>query len=90
MLSIRSLIWDDWNIKHIARHRVTSEEVGQVCHGRPETSMTYGRRIRVIGLTERRRMLTVILGPTSEKGVYYPITARPSDKKERHRYSNHN
>jgi hypothetical protein len=31
-------------------------------------------------------MLTVILAPTDEQGVYYPITARPADRKERRHY----
>jgi uncharacterized DUF497 family protein len=87
MLSIRRLIWDPWNVGHIARHRVTPEEVEEVCHGEPVTSQTYKGRIRVVGPTESRRMLTVILAPTDEQGVYYPITARPADRKERRHYN---
>jgi hypothetical protein len=51
MLSIRRLIWDPWNVGHIARHRVTPEEVEEVCHGEPVTSQTYKGRIRVVGPT---------------------------------------
>jgi uncharacterized DUF497 family protein len=87
MLSIRRLIWDPWNVGHIARHRVTPEEVEEVCHGEPVTSQTYKGRIRVVGPTRSRRMLTVILAPTEEQGVYYPITARPADRKERQHYN---
>jgi uncharacterized DUF497 family protein len=87
MLSIRRLIWDPWNVGHIARHRVTPEEVEEVCHGEPVTSQTYKGRIRVVGPTRSRRMLTVILAPTDEQGVYYPITARPADRKERQHYN---
>jgi len=86
MLSIRRLIWDPWNVSHIARHRVTPEQVEEVCHGEPVTSQTYKGRIRVVGPTRSRRMLTVILAPTDEQGVYYPITARPTDRKERRNY----
>jgi uncharacterized protein len=86
MPTIRRLIWDAWNVGHIARHRVTPEEVEEVCHGEPVTSQTYKGRIRVVGPTQRRRMLTVILAPTDEHGVYYPITARPADRKERRHY----
>lgn len=28
---IRKLIWDEWNIEHIARHHVSPEEVEQIC-----------------------------------------------------------
>ena len=86
MLTIRRLIWDAWNIAHIARHRVIPEEVEEVCHGTPITSATYKGRIRVVGPTQARRMLTVILAPMDQPGVYYPITARPADRKERRNY----
>ena len=33
MIVIRRLIWDSWNITHIARHDVTPDEVEDVCHG---------------------------------------------------------
>jgi uncharacterized DUF497 family protein len=52
----------------------------------PVTSQTYNGRIRVIGPTHNHRMLTVILAPTDEPGIYYPVTARPADRKERRNY----
>lgn len=86
MLFVRRLIWDTWNIAHIARHDVIPEEVEEVCHGQPMTSQTYKGRLRVVGPTRSNRMLTVILAPTEEPGVYYPVTARPADRKERRNY----
>jgi uncharacterized protein len=86
MLFVRLLLWDAWNIAHIARHDVIPEEVEEVCHGQPVTSQTYKGRLRVVGPTRSRRMLTVILAPTEEPGVYYPVTARPADRKERRSY----
>jgi uncharacterized DUF497 family protein len=86
MLSVRRLIWDAWNVAHIARHDVIPEEVEEVCHDQPVTSETYKGRLRVVGLTQSGRILTVILAPTPEAGVYYPITARPADRKERRNY----
>jgi uncharacterized protein len=86
MLTIRCLIWDAWNVGHMARHRVTHEEVEEVCHGEPVTDQTYKGHIRVVGPTESRRMLSLILAPTDERGVYYPITARPADRKEHRHY----
>ncbi len=86
MFSVRRLIWDAWNVAHIARHRVIPEEVEEVCHGQPITSETYKGRIRVVGLTRSGQILTVILAPTPDAGVYYPITARPADRKERRNY----
>ena len=86
MLSVRRLIWDAWNVAHIARHHVIPEEVEEVCHDEPITSETYKGRIRVVGLTRSGRILTVIVAPTTDTGVYYPITARPADRKERRNY----
>ena len=83
---VRRLIWDTWNIAHIAHHDVIPDEVEEVCHGHPVTSQTYNGRIRVLGPTHARRMLTVILAPTDQQGIYYPITARPADRKERRHY----
>ena len=85
MLFIHRLIWDSWNVTHIARHRVAPEEAEEACHGRPMTSKTYKGRIRVVGPTRSRRILTVILAPKG-RGVYYPVTARPASRKERLRY----
>ncbi len=86
MLIIRRLLWDAWNVAHIARHAVTPEEVEEVCQGRPWTSQTYKERIRVIGPTRAGRMLTVILAPQADIGVYYTVTARPASRKERRAY----
>jgi uncharacterized DUF497 family protein len=86
MLTIRRLIWDPWNVAHIARPHVIPEEVEEVCHDRPVTSQTYKGRLRVVGPTRRNRMLTVILAPTDNEEVYYPVTARPADRKERRNY----
>ena len=86
MCSVHCLIWDTWNVAHIARHQVTPDEAEEVCHDRPLTSDTYKGRVRVVGLALRGRMLTVILAPTGQEGVYYPITARPADRKERRNY----
>jgi hypothetical protein len=63
MIVIRKLIWDSWNIAHIARHDVTPDEVEDVCHGNYITSQTYKGRIRVIGPTSTGRMLAIILAP---------------------------
>jgi uncharacterized DUF497 family protein len=82
---IKRLIWDDWNIKHIARHNVKTGQVEQVCHGNYITQSTYGGRILVIGPTKAGRVLATILAPKG-KDTYYPVTARPADRKERRMY----
>lgn len=85
MIDIRRLIWDAWNMAHIARHQVTPDEVEEVCQGEPIFSETYKERIRVVGPTHAGRILTIILAPEG-KGMYYTVTTRPASRKERRRY----
>lgn len=81
MVSIRKLIWDAWNIAHIARHNVIPEEVEQVCHIKPVVQKGKKGRLLVFGPTDSGRMLVVILDKEEEKDVYYPITAYKASKK---------
>lgn len=87
MLTIRRLLWDSWNVAHIARHQVTPEEVEEACHAdAPYTDEGKKGRIRLVGPTLSGRLLAVILDPEEEEGVYYPVTARPASRKERRLY----
>jgi uncharacterized DUF497 family protein len=87
MVAIKRLIWDEWNITHIARHGVTPAEVEIVCQG--DFILLKGKkgRLVVIGFNQVERMLAVVLDPEPEgTGVYYPVTARPASRKERRLY----
>ena len=86
MLNIKKLIWDSWNIAHIARHDVVPEEVEFVCHNDPLVQEGKKGRLLVIGLTSDEKYLAVILDAEEEKGVYYPVTARTASKRERKIY----
>ena len=85
MPTVRRLIWDTFNVPHIARHDVTPDEVEEVCHGAHVDLQSYQRRLVVIGPTEAGRMLAVVLDHVGH-GVYYPVTARPASRKERQYY----
>jgi len=85
MIVIRRLIWNDWNIDHIARHKVTPDEVEEVCHGDTIQWETYAGRLMIIGMTIADRCLAVVLAPRG-KGLYFPVTARPADHKEKRLY----
>ena len=86
MIFVRRLLWDAWNVPHIARHCVIPEEVEEACHGDPYTDEGKKVRVRLVGPTRSGRMLAVILDPEQEEGVYYPVTARPASRKERRLY----
>ena len=78
---IKKLIWDRWNIEHIARHNVEPAEVEFVCQSKNLFNKWKNKLYRVIGQTEQGRYLTIYLAPR-EKG-YYPATARDATDKER-------
>jgi uncharacterized DUF497 family protein len=83
---ISILVWDSWNIDHIAQHGVVPEEVEAVCFGRHIVRQSYNGRFLVIGYTEKLRPLAIILAPKPEEGAFYPVTARTADRKERRIY----
>ena len=85
MLFISRLLWDSWNVAHIARHEVVPAEVEEVCHGEPMAEQGKKGRIRLVGPTIRGRMLAIILEREGE-GIYYVVTARPASREERRRY----
>lgn len=82
MLKIRSLIWDEWNVEHIKKHKVSVDEVEEVIGFRIKTFKSYKGRILVLGNTEKGRLLTVVLA-LEGRGKYYVVTARNMSKKER-------
>lgn len=81
-IDIEELVWDEWNIGHIARHDVVPTEVEEVCRGAKIANRTYGDRISLIGPTSIGRLLYLVLVPRGGN-TYYPLTARVADKKER-------
>ena len=88
-LRILGLVWDSFNEVHIwERHQLTRAEVEEVAYGRPENlyaRQAYGGRFLVIGPKADRRLLVLILAPKGS-GNYYPVSARPADRKERGEY----
>ena len=82
MIYVRRLIWDAWSVAHIARHGVIPEEVEEVCHGEYIEREAYEGRIMLLGPTGTGKILAVVLEP-ADKGIYYPVTARPASRRER-------
>ena len=77
-IEIIQLIWDEVNVNHIwEKHQITREEVEEVVFS---TERVAGQQ------KSRGRMITTFLSPKSEKGVFYPATARSSSVRERRIY----
>ena len=83
MPQVNKLIWVKSNVPHIARHAVTPDEVEQVCQREPIVKEAKQGRIMAIGQTETGRILAIVLAPAKDEGVYFVVTARIADKKER-------
>jgi hypothetical protein len=85
MVYIRRLIWNPSNVGHSARHRVSLDEVEEVCHGAPLVQQGYSGRIVLIGPAEDGRMLEVVLDHEGN-AVCYVVTAHPASRKDRALY----
>lgn len=85
MIRIKSLVWDEWNIEHIKKHRVSEKEVEEVCQGVYRQQPTYGGRYLIFGKTAEGRLLTLVLA-REQRGKYYVVTARNMSSKERRRF----
>jgi uncharacterized DUF497 family protein len=83
MPQVNKLIWVEGNIPHIARHNVTPDEVEQACQREPITKEAKQGRIMAIGQTQAGRILAIVLAPSEDEGIYFVVTARTADKKER-------
>ena len=85
-ITIERLIWDEWNIAHIARHNVVPEEVEEAIKNRAIFEKGKKGRIRLIAPTQENRMLAIILDSELEEGTYYPVTSRDASRKEKRAY----
>ncbi len=86
MIQVDKLIWTEQNKDHIAIHNVSQAEVEEVCHNNPVFVSAYSGRVMGIGKTNACRAVTVILQSEKESGVWYVVTARSADRKERKFY----
>ncbi len=84
-MAIRQVIWDmdddpRGNVRHIAEHGLTPEEVEDVLLGTYEldTSRSSGRPI-ALGFTSRREYICVVIEWVDDD-VVYPITAYPLEE----------
>ncbi|OGM30795.1 hypothetical protein A2630_00375 [Candidatus Woesebacteria bacterium RIFCSPHIGHO2_01_FULL_44_10] len=84
-MKVNCLIWDKWNVVHIARHEVTPDEVEEICQGDHISEKGYSGRLRLVGYTQKGRALGVVLVPKGDD-IFYPVTARPASRKERKKY----
>jgi uncharacterized DUF497 family protein len=85
MIVINDLIWDKWNINHIKKHKVKSNEVEEACEDLLEVFKGYDSRLIILGRTKKKRILAIIMAQI-DKNSYYVVTARDASRKERKLY----
>jgi len=82
LYNIKELIWDEWNIEHIKKHKVDVIEIEETYCQPINSFKSYQNRLIVLGKTKNGRLLTLVL-MKKNKGVYYLVTARDMSRKER-------
>lgn len=75
------LVWDEWNIEHIAKHGVTKVEVEEIFATTVRAKISYKERLMVFGKTKEKRLLAVVL--EKEISGYYVLSSRDASRKER-------
>jgi uncharacterized DUF497 family protein len=81
------LIIEEGREAHIAKHNVTIDEVLEVLIGDYVFIAGRDERWLLIGQTETKRYLTVVVGQRPEPHTFGLVTARPSRRKERSFYA---
>jgi uncharacterized DUF497 family protein len=85
-VQLTELLWTRENVNHILRHRVTPEEVEEVCFSRsPRIERGRDDLYYVTGQTGQGRYLFVVMRYKG-RGKAKVITARDMDDREKARY----
>ncbi len=84
---IKKLVWDEWNVAHIARHEVLPGEVEEVCRATFVVYESHDGRFEIIGVTKQGRILLIVLDPERTEDEYYVVTAHTANKKDRALYT---
>ena len=86
-MRINEFEWDSWNIEHIARHAVRSQEVEEACYRKPLIKRSKDGLYIVYGQTFSGRYLFIVI--KYDQGMIYTVTAREmtrSEQKMFHKY----
>lgn len=85
MVKIDKIIWDEWNVEHIARHGVVPSEVEELLHGSYILRESYRGRLKIVGRTKNGRFLAIAVHEDFENS-FYLVTARDADLEEQTDY----
>lgn len=80
-----ALIWDEWNTKHIDKHKVTKIEIEEAYAQELGRSESYAKREAIFGRTMKNRPVAIIVS-YAKQPLPYVVSARDMSKKERRKY----
>ncbi|OGM13406.1 hypothetical protein A3D84_01715 [Candidatus Woesebacteria bacterium RIFCSPHIGHO2_02_FULL_42_20] len=80
---VKKVIFDEYNLAHITRHKVTKEDILAVRGYIIFHKQSYQKRYLAVGRSGTR-IISIVL-KRKAPGEYYLITARDAGKKERRR-----
>lgn len=78
---VKKLIWEEYNSEHIKKHGVVKDEVEHVARDMVTHKKAKKGRYLIIGRVGLR-VISVVINRKGA-GIYYPVTARDSNKLER-------
>lgn len=85
-MHVEDVIWDEYNVEHLAAHRVRPEEVEDTIWDNPRFEKRRGQqRYHVYGQTSGGRYLFIILDRVRE-AIFYVVTAREMTSSEKSYY----
>lgn len=85
-MRITNLVWDEENVLHIARHKVSPEEVEEACFSNtPHIEIGRGGLYYITGQTSNGRYLFIVIRYIG-RGRAKVITTRDMDNREKFRY----
>lgn len=83
---VMTLVIESDREEHIAKHKITIEEVIEIVSGDYVYIQGKSERWLLIGKTKKERFLSIVVGGRKHKNTYGLVTARPSRKEEKSFY----
>ena len=86
MVKRYSLIWDEWNLNHIAKHGVSRKDVEEAINDNRAVIWKHRRRYVMIASAYGRILFIVLESVQGERNAYYVVTAIDTTKPEERIY----
>lgn len=80
---VEILVIEDDREEHIAKHKITIDEVIEIVSGDYVYIQGKHERWLLVGKTKKERFLSIIVGQRKKKNTYGLVTARPSRREEK-------